>query len=220
MQSGAVPAREPAMSKPERRHFSMIRDFRVADFLTLGNGCAGMASIFAAMTYAVSLDRGALTLAFALLPIAFVCDVLDGRVARMRGEVSMLGQELDSLADLVSFGVAPAVLAFAVGMRGGGDAVALVFFVGCGISRLARYNATAASLSDSAGKVKYFEGTPIPTSLVVVAVLWALTSAGRIHERLPLGALALGPLTLHPLILLYVASGTAMISKTLRIPKP
>jgi CDP-diacylglycerol--serine O-phosphatidyltransferase len=208
------------MTKPERRHFSMLRDFRVADFLTLGNGCAGMGSILAAMTYAVSSDQGALHLAFALLPAAFVFDVLDGRVARMRGEVSMLGQELDSLADLVSFGVAPAVLAFALGARGGLDAVALVYFVGCGISRLARYNATAAQLADSSGKVKYFEGTPIPTSLAVVAVLGALTYFGRIHERILFGAVDLGGLTLHPLVLVYVASGTAMISKTLRIPKP
>ncbi len=104
----------------------------------------------------------------------------------------MLGQELDSLADLVSFGVAPAVLAFALGVRGGLDAVALVYFVGCGISRLARYNATASELSDGSGKVKYFEGTPIPTSLAVVALLFALTCAGRIHENLLFGALDVG----------------------------
>jgi CDP-diacylglycerol--serine O-phosphatidyltransferase len=208
------------MSKPQRRHFSMIRDFRVADFLTLGNGCAGMGAILAAMTYAVTSDRSSLHLAFALLPAAFVFDVLDGRVARLRNEVSMLGQELDSLADLVSFGVAPAVLAFALGMRGGLDAVALVYFVGCGISRLARYNATASELSDASGKVKYFEGTPIPTSLAVVALLFALTCAGRIHENILFGVLDVAGFTLHPLVLVYVASGTAMISKTLRIPKP
>src|SRR5262245_42322778 len=175
------------MSKPRPRHFSMIRDFQVADFLTLGNGFSGMGAILAAMKYAVSTEPWALKLAFGLLPVSLVCDVLDGRVARMRREVSMLGQELDSLADLVSFGVAPAVLGFTVGLRGGWDAIVLLYFVGCGISRLARYNATAAHLSDSTGKVKYFEGTPIPTSLALVAVLFALFCADRIGDALPGG---------------------------------
>jgi CDP-diacylglycerol---serine O-phosphatidyltransferase len=208
------------MSKPPRRHFSMIRDFQLADFFTLGNGFAGIGAILAAMKYAVSAEAWALKLTFSLLPIALVCDVLDGRVARMRREVSMLGQELDSLADLVSFGVAPAVLAFALGMRGGWDAAILAYFVGCGISRLARYNATAAHLADSSGKVKYFEGTPIPTSLLLVAVLGALAIAERTGDALPLGVVMLGPLSLHPLVLMYFVSGSAMISKTLRIPKP
>jgi CDP-diacylglycerol--serine O-phosphatidyltransferase len=132
----------------------------------------------------------------------------------------MLGQELDSLADLVSFGVAPAVLAFGLGMRGGWDAVGLVYFVACGISRLARYNATASSLSDETGKVAYFEGTPIPTSLAIVALLGALAAYDRIGLALPGGQFELGPFVLHPLVLIYVVSGSAMISKTLRIPKP
>src|SRR3954462_9449239 len=137
------------MTAPKPRHFSMIRDFQAADFLTLGNGFSGTGAILATMKWLVSGDLFFLKLAFGLLPLALVCDVLDGRVARMRREVSMLGQELDSLADLVSFGVAPAVLAFGLGMRGGWDAAVLIFFVGCGISRLARYNATAAKLSDA-----------------------------------------------------------------------
>ena len=198
----------------------MIRDFQVADFFTLANGFAGTGAILAAMKYAVSNEAWALKLTFSLLPIAFVCDVLDGRVARIRREVSMLGQELDSLADLVSFGVAPATLAFALGMRGGWDAVVLVYFVGCGISRLARYNVTAANLADSSGKVKYFEGTPIPTSLLLVAVLAALFFEGRTGDALPSGVITLGPLSAHPLVLMYFLSGSAMISKTLRIPKP
>lgn len=198
----------------------MIRDFQVADFLTLGNGFSGMGAILACMKYLVSGELWALELTFCLLPIAITCDMLDGRVARMRREVSMLGQELDSLADLVSFGVAPAVLAFTLGMRGGWDAGVLIYFVGCGLSRLARYNATAADLSDESGKVKYFEGTPIPTSLLLVAVLGVLAWTGRIGEGLPGGAVDLGPCVLHPLVLMYFVSGSAMISKTLRIPKP
>lgn len=209
-----------AMKKPRRRRFSMIRDFQVADFLTLGNGFAGTGSMLATMKYVASGDVAFLRLAFGLLPVALFCDFLDGRVARARREVSMLGQELDSLADLVSFGVAPAALAFGLGMRGGWDAIALVYFVACGISRLARYNATASQLADEAGKVKYYEGTPIPTSLVLVALFGALSANGRIGEALPGGAIELGPWVLHPIVLLFVVSGSAMISKTLRIPKP
>ena len=198
----------------------MLRDFQLADLITLGNGFSGMGSILSSMQYLVSRDESFLWLAFGLLPVALVMDVMDGRVARARHEMSLLGQELDSLADCVSFGVAPAVLAFTLGMRGGWDALVLVFFVGCGISRLARYNATAAELADDAGKVKYFEGTPIPTSLLLVAGLAFVAHGGHIETHLPLGVYRLGPFDLHPLVLIYFVSGNAMISKTLRIPKP
>ena len=133
----------------------------------------------------------------------------------------MLGADLDSLADVISFGVAPAVLGFTLGLRGGWDMVVLTFFVICGVSRLARFNVTAAALSDSeTGKVKYFEGTPIPTSIVIVALLGVAMFLGRIDERVWLGAVQIGPALLHPLTLIYGASGSAMISATLRIPKP
>ena len=99
--------------------------------------------------------------------------MLDGYVARLNRErQSVLGADLDSLADVISFGVAPAVLGFTLGLRGGWDMLVLTYFVVCGVSRLARFNVTAAALSDAAtGKVKYFEGTPIPTSIVIVALL-------------------------------------------------
>jgi len=133
---------------------------------------------------------------------------------------SPFGQELDSLADAVSFGVAPAAMAFAAGMRGGWDAVCLVAFVGCGISRLARYNVTAEALADPAtAKVPYFEGVPIPSSLLLVLLLAVLAATGHWQEALPLGAVTLGPFVFHPLALVYLAHGAAMVSKTLRIPK-
>jgi CDP-diacylglycerol--serine O-phosphatidyltransferase len=66
--------------------------------------------------------------------------------------------------------------------------------------------------------VKYFEGTPIPTSVLLVGLIGWLAAAGRIGADLPFGAWALGPLQLHPLALCYFASGSAMIS-TIRIPK-
>jgi CDP-diacylglycerol--serine O-phosphatidyltransferase len=127
---------------------------------------------------------------------------------------------LDSLADVVSFGVAPAVLGFTLGLRGEWDVVILVYFVVCGISRLARFNVTAAELSGGSGKVKYFEGTPIPTSIVIVALLGAAFYANAINEAVWLGVYRLGPAAFHPLALVYALSGSAMISATLRVPKP
>jgi CDP-diacylglycerol--serine O-phosphatidyltransferase len=198
----------------------MLRDFRLADFLTLLNGVAGMGAILAFVRFCADRQIESFWLGAALLPVALFMDIVDGRVARARGDASAIGRELDSLADVVSFGVAPAVMGFAVGLRGGWDLVCLTFFVACGISRLARYNVTAESLADSTGKVRYFEGLPIPSSLLLATLLAALAAGGAWHERLPLGEHRLGPALLHPLALLYVLQGAAMVSKTLRIPKP
>jgi CDP-diacylglycerol--serine O-phosphatidyltransferase len=208
-------------AKPPPRHFSMIRTFVLADFVTLGNGFAGAGTILSAMQYLATQQEGWLWLAFALMPVALILDFADGRIARWRFKSSPLGADLDSLADVISFGMAPAALAFAVGMRGALDVIVLLYFVACGISRLARFNVTAAQLSDGTGKVKYFEGTPIPSSLLLVAVLAVATWKGRIGggEQLLGGVWDLGPMSLHPLVLIYLLSGSAMISKTLRIPK-
>jgi CDP-diacylglycerol--serine O-phosphatidyltransferase len=208
------------MSETRRRHFSMIRDFSLADLITLANGFAGTGAILATLQYMDTRDRRILWLAFALPPLAMVLDFLDGRVARWRHHASPLGRELDSLADLISFGVAPAVLGFAVGLRGVWDAVVLVYFVSCGLSRLARYNVTAEALSDESGKVKYYEGAPIPTSVVLVAFLALLAWLDAIGPNLPLGKIRILRGTLHPLVVVYAVWGSAMVSKTLRIPKP
>lgn len=202
-----------------RKHFSMIRGFHLADFLTLGNAACGTAAVFLAMMAMTSGDTRHLLWAAAMAPAALLFDVLDGRVARWRQQHSALGRELDSLADIISFGLAPAALAYACGMRGGWDVMVLLYFVCCGVSRLARYNVTAESLSAGSAKVAYFEGTPIPTSVVLTGVLALAAWQGRIGDALWGGALDLGPWTLHPLVLLFAASGSAMISKTLRIPK-
>src|SRR5678816_1547800 len=151
----------------------------------------------------------------ALIPAAFIFDAVDGRVARWRKSASTLGRELDSLADVISFGVAPAALGYACGLQGGWDWVVLSYFVGCGVSRLARYNVTAESLSGDEGKVKYFEGTPIPTSVVIVGLLALAAFQGRLGGDLWGGELRLGPWLLHPLVLGYALSGSLMISKTL-----
>ena len=201
------------------KHFSMIRGFHLADFFTLANAACGTAAIFLAMQYSASEYLPYFLGACAMAPAAFVFDVFDGKIARARNQHSSLGRELDSLADVISFGVAPAAMGFAAGMQGGWDAVILLYFVCCGVSRLARYNVTAESLSGDSGKVKYFEGTPIPTSVVIVGVLAWLGWDGQLGESLWGGAWTIGPWALHPLALIYGVSGSLMISKTLHIPK-
>ncbi len=209
---------DPSPTAP-RKHFSMIRGFHLADFFTLGNAACGVAAVLMAMRSLGSRDAAELLVAAAFAPAALVFDVLDGRIARSRQTASALGRELDSLADVISFGVAPAALAFACGMTGALDAVVLVYFVCCGVSRLARYNVTAESLSGGGDKVKYFEGTPIPTSVLLTAVLaWAVWQ-GRTSAALYGGAWSVAGAELHPLALLFALSGTLMISKTLHIPK-
>lgn len=209
------------MATPSR-HMSMLRSYTPADLLTIGNAACGTIAVFLCLDYLASGSSRYLWATFLLLPLALVCDVLDGYVARLdRRHKSMLGADLDSLADVISFGVAPAVLAFTLGMRGGWDMLVLTWFVVCGVSRLARFNVTAEALADATtGKVKYFEGTPIPSSILLVALLAVATFYGAVEDRLWLGVVRLGPGHLHPLALLYGISGSAMISATLRIPKP
>jgi CDP-diacylglycerol--serine O-phosphatidyltransferase len=200
----------------------MLRSYTAADLLTIGNAACGTIAIFLCLDYVAAAERRFLWSAFVLLPAALMFDVLDGYIARLdRTRQSRLGADLDSLSDIISFGVAPAVLGFTLGLRGGWDMVILTYFVVCGVSRLARFNVTAGALSDATtGKVKYFEGTPIPTSIAIVALLGAAFYFGRVEENIWFGAIQLGPAVLHPLALVYGLSGSAMISATLRIPKP
>lgn len=200
---------------------SLLRSLVAADFLTLGNASCGTATIFLCLNYLEGgPNDGFLLAAFLLLPLALALDVADGLVARGTHRSSAFGADLDSLADVISFGVAPAVLGFTLGLRGFWDAVVLCLFVCCGIARLARYNVTAGALADDSGKVRYYEGTPIPTSVGIVAFLafaWWCGAVGDHH--LWLGRWRLGVGHFHPLVLVYALSGALMISR-LRIPKP
>jgi CDP-diacylglycerol--serine O-phosphatidyltransferase len=207
------------MAPTPPKHFSMLRQFHLADVLTLGNAACGVAAVFFSMLYIESRSTGHFLTATAMTPAALAFDWLDGRVARWRHEHSTLGRELDSLADVISFGVAPAALGFAAGLRSGWDCIALVYFVCCGVSRLARYNVTAEKLSEGADKVAYFEGTPIPTTFLLTGLLAFAAWQDRLGEHLLWGSWTIGPWGLHPLSLLFVLSGSLMISKTLRIPK-
>lgn len=212
----------------------MLRSLVLADFITLTNAACGTAAIFCCLNHmdvagracadatsllAECVDSIWLWMAFALLPMAFIADALDGFVARKGNRKSPYGGDLDSLADTISFGVAPAVIAFTLGIRGVWDAALLVYFVACGIARLARFNATADDLADERGKVSHFEGTPIPTSLFFVLVLFIAWRLGAVGDALWLGELRLLGGGFHPMVILFAISGSLMISRV-RIPKP
>lgn len=201
-----------------RKPFSMIREFHLADWFTLANAVCGMGALFSMMTYLQTGMVKHVVFAGGLVLAALVFDVLDGRVARWRQNASAMGRELDSLSDVISFGVAPAVIAYGCGMHGLYDRIVLAYFVACGVSRLARYNVTAEQLSEGQGKVKYFEGTPIPTSVLLVMMLLVAAWQGALNGELWFGAVKLGGFMLHPLVLLFALSGTLMISR-IRFPK-
>lgn len=201
-----------------RKPFAMIREFHLADWFTLGNAVCGTAALFSTFSY---VERGSVKhiyFACGLVFAALIFDVLDGRIARWRQKSSSLGRELDSLADIISFGVAPAIIAYGCGLQGLYDRIVLGYFVACGVSRLARYNVTAEALSGEDGKVKYFEGTPIPTSFALVCILAMAAAKGAIGERLWFGTLLFAGHALHPLSLLFAASGSLMISR-IHVPK-
>lgn len=204
----------PKLNKP----FSMIREFQLADWFTLANAVCGTGALFSMLTYLQTHDVMHVFYACGMVLAALVFDVLDGRIARWRQKNSVLGRELDSLADVISFGVAPAVIGYGCGMQGLYDRIVLTYFVACGVSRLARYNVTAEALSGDGDKVKYFEGTPIPTSmLLVVLMFWAATQ-GALNDSLWFGKLMSAGFTLHPIVLIFAVSGSLMVSR-IRFPK-
>jgi CDP-diacylglycerol--serine O-phosphatidyltransferase len=204
----------PKLKKP----FSMIREFHLADWFTLGNAVCGTAAIFSTISFVQTGAVRHVYFACALVLAALLFDIVDGRVARWREKSSSLGRELDSLADVISFGVAPAMIGYGLGMQGLFDRIILGFFVACGVSRLARYNVTAEALSAGDGKVTFFEGTPIPTSFLLVCLMAVATALGATGDQLWFGELKFGGNVLHPLTLLFGVSGSLMISR-IRIPK-
>jgi CDP-diacylglycerol--serine O-phosphatidyltransferase len=146
------------------------------NLLTAGNLYCG----FLALTKIVEADLGAhdfhnIRLALFYILLACILDLLDGRVARMSGVESPFGREFDSLADIVSFGVAPAFLVHRVVLarvftehKEWGWFIAAIYVI-CGAFRLARFNCVAAMAGTGGGK--YFTGFPIPAAAGVVSSL-------------------------------------------------
>jgi CDP-diacylglycerol--serine O-phosphatidyltransferase len=197
----------------------MIREFHLADWFTLANAVCGTGAVFSMMTYLQTTNVRHVYFACGLVLAAGVFDVVDGRVARWRQKTSAMGRELDSLADLISFGVAPAVIGYGCGMQGLYDRIVLACFVACGVSRLARYNITAEALSEGGDKVKYFEGTPIPSSLLLVMLMFGAATQGALGESLWFGQVVFASFTLHPMVLFFAVSGSLMVSR-IHFPKP
>jgi CDP-diacylglycerol--serine O-phosphatidyltransferase len=158
-------ARSGGAQRPERPATSRRRFRRGAAILpslfTTGNLFLGFWAI-------VRTFHGQYAEAAPLIFWAILLDVLDGRIARMTGTTSEFGAELDSLADVVSFGVAPALLAYSWGfgtLPRVGWLVAFLFIV-CGALRLARFNVQKSSVDG-----RYFVGLPIPAAAAPVAAL-------------------------------------------------
>jgi CDP-diacylglycerol--serine O-phosphatidyltransferase len=130
------------------------------NLLTTGNLLCGFWAI-------ISVFQEQFYYAAVAILLASVFDAFDGKVAKLSGATSKFGMQYDSLADLVSFGIAPALLAFSWALRPYGKFgwLAAFTFVACGAIRLARYNVMA-----SAGETKYFKGVPIPVAAAMIAL--------------------------------------------------
>jgi CDP-diacylglycerol---serine O-phosphatidyltransferase len=179
--------------RPRRAAYALPTLFTAANvffgFLAITKTIEG--TLKAAQQGAVSIPEYAL--AAQLIGVAVACDGLDGRIARMTNTVSDFGRELDSLADVITFGIAPAVLAFCWGfyfipqnidaaMRDqilqGGYFLSFVYLL-CGAARLARFNVVTNPIPKNPGRPdrKYFVGLPIPAAAAFIAsIVYAANS--------------------------------------------
>ena len=192
--SGNPPSRVRAFKPSRRTTDKSARRFRRGVYLlpsmfTLANMFSGYACIVYAM-------RGELEKAAPLIGLAVIVDMLDGRVARMTGTTSQFGVEFDSLADVISFGVAPAIMAFQWGLHPLGRlgwAAGFVFVAGAAI-RLARFNIQTGTVDK-----KYFVGLPSPAAAAVPATTIYFYPEGL---QSPLAALAVLALVIVPGLLM------------------
>ena len=166
-------------SRLEKRTRKLRRTvFIIPSLFTVGNIFAGFYSIVS--TYHGEYNRAALAIV-----IAGVLDGLDGRIARMTGATSDFGLQLDSLADIISFGVAPAFLIYAWGFEDLGNFArfsAFLFLI-CGAMRLARFNIQTVEM-------KHFAGMPIPAGAGMIAAIvhfFGVPPASMISKSLLVG---------------------------------
>jgi CDP-diacylglycerol--serine O-phosphatidyltransferase len=205
--------------------YSVMESLAGARFLALvglGNGSEhlGPTAVAAATEH---FDRAAITIGFAAL-----FDLLDGRVARMTDTTSEFGLELDSIADVISFGIAPALLAFAWGygelpdLHNIGWAASFLFVI-CGALRLARFNVQArrphANLPPKNPKVdkKAFVGMPIPVGATMIAAIthFSPRPVGHVAES-HLFSLSIGSQVYGTALIVLVASLAFLMISTLR----
>jgi CDP-diacylglycerol--serine O-phosphatidyltransferase len=163
--------------------------YLLPSLMTLGNMYCGYACIVYAM-------RGEYETAAPFIGIAMVLDMLDGRIARMTGTTSEFGLQFDSLADVISFGIAPAILTFSWGLTSLGRwgwAAGFVYLTAAAM-RLARFNIQKGSVDK-----KYFVGMPSPAAATVPASTIFAYPAGFQH---PVGAIPVLALVLVPAFLM------------------
>lgn len=146
-----------AKQSSQRTDASLLSIVKIPDIFSLFNAVAGLASIYFSI-------QNRMTTAAALLIIAVIFDVLDGRMAKMLGMQRDFGKQMDSLADIISFGVAPAVFGLQMINDTKLNYLILVFFVVCGIIRLARYNILAPQ--------PHFIGLPITSSGYIIPIFY------------------------------------------------
>ncbi|MEM4268374.1 MAG: CDP-diacylglycerol--serine O-phosphatidyltransferase [Candidatus Woesearchaeota archaeon] len=158
---------------------------KFADFFTLANAVSGVLSIF------FSLNKDFLLSSIMML-IAVFFDAVDGRLARWLKQENEFGRQLDSLSDIISFGVAPAVFAYSQGLTSLLAIIILSFFVVCGVLRLARFNII---------KTKEFIGVPITTNGYLFPLVFLIFGEFK-----------------AAVLLVYAAMSALMIS-SLKIPK-
>ena len=168
------------MGKPIRKAKSEFAIFQLLpNMLTIAAICAGLTAI----RYGV---QGHYLLAVQLILVASVLDGLDGRLARLLGADSKMGAELDSLADFLNFGVAPALIVYFWALqevRGAGWIAALVYAVCC-VVRLARFNVAGKS-EESEGTGEFFVGVPAPAGALLVMLPMYLSFAFEDARLLP-----------------------------------
>jgi CDP-diacylglycerol--serine O-phosphatidyltransferase len=150
--------REPIAARRRRRRFNQVPiRFLLPNLITLLALCSGVTAIRLAI-------EGRFELAVAAVMICIILDAIDGRLARLLKGTSRFGAELDSLADFVNFGVAPAILVFQWslnGIKGAGWVAALTFAVCCAL-RLARFNVALDDPDRPAWMTNFFTGAPAP----------------------------------------------------------
>ena len=154
--------------------------YLLPSLLTMGNMFCGYACVVYAM-------RGEYETAAPFIGFAYVLDMLDGRIARLTGAESAFGLQFDSLADVISFGIAPAILSFAWGLSPLGRLgwAASFMFVACAAMRLARFNI------QTGGDKRYFVGMPSPAAAAVPAATVFAYPVGLYDYREALPALAM-----------------------------
>ncbi len=166
--------------QPRRRFRRGV--YLLPSLLTLGNLFCGYACVVYAM-------RGEFETAAPFIGFAVVLDILDGRIARMTGTTSEFGVQFDSLADVISFGIAPAILSFAWGLQPLGRLgwAAGFLFVSAAAMRLARFNIQSAAGGDK----RYFVGMPSPAAAGVLAATVFAYPYGLYDYRAALPVLAM-----------------------------